>query len=110
MVSAKPVIRVLSGVALAVALILHQRMAYAQSQPGVATGNAQSPSSADSAAAGSEPEKVDVSTIVVSGTRITSSGFTGRNAPRAVPQTRSTRIEFRAPDSSTDRLPLSTIG
>jgi outer membrane receptor protein involved in Fe transport len=149
MICVKPVIRVLGGVALSVALILHQRTAYGQSQssggepghgqsgqgqpgqgragqnqPGqtqtdqiqlaqaltaqgltgqtltgqgltaqtlpaqtltaqAQTGQAQK-ETADSntqppsapAASGSEPEKVDVSTIVVSGTRITSSGFT----------------------------------
>jgi iron complex outermembrane recepter protein len=67
MVYVKPVMRLLSGVALAVALSLYQRPAFAQT-------------SADAAAApGGAPaanNDLDVSTIVVTGTRITLTGFT----------------------------------
>ena len=41
MVSVKPVIRVLGGVAFSVILLLHQRMAYGQSDPSVVNGNGQ---------------------------------------------------------------------
>ena len=64
MVCVKPVIRVLGGVALSVTWLLHQRMAYGQSDPSAANGNAEA------------PPPSEVTTIVVSGTRITSSGFT----------------------------------
>ena len=76
MVSVKPVIRVLGGVAFSVILLLHQRMAYGQSDPSVVNGNGQPQSSTDSDVGTSEAAKSEVTTIVVSGTRITSSGFT----------------------------------
>ena len=77
MVSVKPAIRVLGGVALSVALLLQQRIAYGQSDQGVTNGNTESPPSSQPDAAAGEPVKADdAATIVVSGTRITSSGFT----------------------------------
>jgi iron complex outermembrane recepter protein len=76
MVSVKPVIRVLGGVAVSITLLLHQRMAYGQSDPSVVNGSGQPPSATDSDAKTSEAAKSEVTTIVVSGTRITSSGFT----------------------------------
>ena len=73
MVNVNPALRLLGGVALSVALSLHYRPAFGQT----AAGGGESPSpSAGSPAASSEAERSDVSTIVVSGTRITSSGFT----------------------------------
>jgi iron complex outermembrane recepter protein len=72
MVCVKPVMRLVGGVALSVALSLHHRPAYAQS----AVGSGESRSPSDSAAASSAAEQSDASTIVVTGTRITSRGFT----------------------------------
>jgi iron complex outermembrane recepter protein len=71
MVYVKPVMRVLSGVALAVACALHHQSAYGQSAAG--SGGSTTPSG--SPAASSDAERVDVSTIVVTGTRITTRGF-----------------------------------
>src|SRR3984957_3598525 len=68
--SVKPVIRVLGGVALTVSLLLHHRLAYGQGD------STASPSSSDANAAASEEAKSEVTTIVVSGTRRPSSGFT----------------------------------
>jgi iron complex outermembrane recepter protein len=67
MVHIKPTMRVVSGVALAVAMALHHRSANAQSA---------ADDSGPPAAASNEAEHVDLSTIVVTGTRITTSGFT----------------------------------
>jgi iron complex outermembrane recepter protein len=72
MVCIKPVARLLGGVSLSLALSLVHQPVYGQT----AGGNTDVPSPADSTAAGSEAKQSDVTTIVVSGTRITSSGFT----------------------------------
>ncbi|HVY79802.1 MAG TPA: TonB-dependent receptor [Steroidobacteraceae bacterium] len=66
---AKPVVRLLGGVALSVALSLHQRPVYGQDAAG--TGEAPPPGSQPAASS-----DADATTIVVTGTRITSSGFT----------------------------------
>ena len=71
MVYIKSVMRLLGGVALSVALSLDHLPAYAQS----AAGAPEPPSSTVLPAGGSEAEKSDAATIVVTGTRITSSGF-----------------------------------
>ena len=71
MVYIKPVTRVLSGVALAVACVLHHQTAYGQSAAG--SGGSTTPSG--SPAASGDAEHLDVSTIIVTGTRITTRGF-----------------------------------
>ena len=67
MVYIKPAMRLVSGVALAVACALHHRPAYAQS----AASNSAPPNGT-----GNEVEHIDLSTITVTGTRITTTGFT----------------------------------
>jgi iron complex outermembrane recepter protein len=71
MVYVKPVMRLLGGVALSVAFSLHHQPAYGQS----AAGSGESTTPSGSPAAGGDAEHVDVSTIVVTGTRITTRGF-----------------------------------
>ena len=69
MVYVKPVMRLLSGVALAVALSLHQQPVYGQA----ATGNGESATPGGSSNANNE---LAVTEVVVTGTRITLTGFT----------------------------------
>ena len=73
MVNFKPEMRLLGAVTLCIALSFYHRPAYGQN---AAAGSGESPSPRGSPAAGSEPAQSDAATIVVSGTRITSSGFT----------------------------------
>jgi outer membrane receptor protein involved in Fe transport len=72
MVHIKPAMRLLGGVVLSVALSLHHNTAHGQT----AAGNGESPPPTGSPAAGSGAERSDAATIVVTGTRITSRGFT----------------------------------
>jgi iron complex outermembrane recepter protein len=71
MIYVNPAMRLLSGVALAVALSLYHRPAYG-ADAGAGGG---APSPGDSPAASSEAGRVELSTIVVTGTRIISTGF-----------------------------------
>ena len=64
MVSIKPSTRMLTGAALVVALTLQHRPAYAQEAAGAAP------------AENADAQEADVSTVVVTGTRITLTGFT----------------------------------
>jgi outer membrane receptor protein involved in Fe transport len=68
----KPAMRLLGGIVLSVALSLHHSPAHGQT----AAGNGESPPPTGSPAASSEAERSDAATIVVTGTRITSRGFT----------------------------------
>jgi outer membrane receptor protein involved in Fe transport len=70
MIYVKPAMRVVGGVALAVSLSHHHRPAYCQN----AAGGSTSPSPGDTTAASSAADE-GVSEIVVTGSRITSSGF-----------------------------------
>jgi iron complex outermembrane receptor protein len=72
MVQIKPAMHLLGGVVLSVVLSLHHSPALGQT----AAGNGESPPPTGSPAAGSGAERLDEATIVVSGTRITSRGFT----------------------------------
>jgi iron complex outermembrane recepter protein len=72
MIHIKPALRLLGGVALFMTLSLFHSTAHGQST--VAGG--EPPPAGDSPAASSEDEPHDAATIVVSGTRITSRGFT----------------------------------
>jgi outer membrane receptor protein involved in Fe transport len=63
--------RLLGGVALSAALSLPLRPAYGQ----VAAGSGESPSPGDTPAASGDDDRLEVEDIVVTGTRITSNGF-----------------------------------
>jgi len=71
MVHIKPAMRLFGGVVLSVALSLHHSPAHGQT----AAGTGGSPPPTGSPAASSEAERSDAATIVVTGTRITSRGF-----------------------------------
>jgi iron complex outermembrane recepter protein len=72
MIQIKPAMRLFGGVAFSVALSLYHSAAHGQSS----AGNGEPPPSGSSPAASSEADQHDAATIVVSGTRITSRGFT----------------------------------
>jgi iron complex outermembrane receptor protein len=72
MVHTKPAMRLLGGVVLSAALSLHHSPAHGQTAAG--TGGSTPPTG--SPVASSDAERSDAATIVVSGTRITSRGFT----------------------------------
>ena len=73
MVHVKPAMPVVGAVALSMALSLSYRSAYGQNVPG---GSEAPATTAGSPTASSETDKSDATTIVVTGTRITPSGFT----------------------------------
>ncbi len=68
----EPAVRLLSGVVLSIALSLHHNPAHGQTAAG--TGNSPPPTGPPAASSGAE--RSDAATIVVTGTRITSRGFT----------------------------------
>src|SRR6266702_104280 len=72
MVHIKPAMRLFGGVAFSIVLSLHHSPAHGQTAAG--TGGSSPPTG--SPAASSDAERSDAATIVVTGTRITSRGFT----------------------------------
>src|SRR5258705_9027962 len=72
MVHIKPAMRLFGGVAFSIVLSLHHSPTHAQT----AAATCASPPPTGSPAASSDAEPSDAATIVVTGTRITSRGFT----------------------------------